>query len=49
MCVCVCVCIKIIIECLTQFLEKLIFNRTNFRDLQVPSSGTTVMNKHEYK
>ena len=32
------------------FLEQLIFkNRTNFRDLRVPLSGTTVMNKHEYK
>ena len=31
------------------FLEKLLFNATHFRDLQVPSSGTIVMNKHEYK
>ena len=31
------------------FLKKLKFNRTDFRDLQVPSSGTTVMNKYVYK
>ena len=31
------------------FLEKLLIDGTNFRDLQVPSLFTTVMNKQEYK
>ena len=40
--------IKIIVECLTHF-ERKWFNSTNFWDLQVPSSGATVMNEQEYK
>ena len=31
------------------FLEKLLFNGMNFQDLQVPSSGRTLMIRQEYK